>query len=364
MRIAYFDCSSGISGDMVLAAFIDAGLSVSFLKEELKKLKIKNWKLRIKNVTKKNLPAKQVIIESKKIFSSSEEMVTTLHKSSLSNRIKNKSAEILNNLISSERKVHRLQASSSAHLHELASVDTLIDIISSCIALEKFELEKIYASAVNIGSAAPVTLQILHNLPVYKDVTNEELTTPTGAAILASLVSNFGEMPLMKIEKAGFGAGEKEIVNKPNLLRLFIGETIEIYEKDKVILLETNIDDMNPQLYPYVTEKLFKTGAYDVWLTPIQMKKGRPGIVLSCILPVDKKNDVVDLIFRETTSLGVRITPWERIKLPRRISKNSSGLTCKIAQGAGFTKKKIEYEEAKKIAQKKNIPLKEFYRGG
>lgn len=370
MRIAYFDCSSGVSGDMILSAFIDAGLPVSCLKRELKKLKIsirggsafggKNWELKIKNVERKKLPAKQVIINGEVKFSSPEEMTRIIKESRLKKKIKEQALHIFSSLINAERKVHKVSKTSPLHLDELANLDTLIDIVGACVAIERFKLERLYASPINTGSPAPAAIKLLEGLPIYSEGKGEELTTPTGAAILTSLVNEFGKMPLMKVEKAGFGAGVKDISDKPNLLRLLIGKKDEDYEEDQVVLMETNIDDMNPQVYPYVMEKLFKNGAFDVWLTPVQMKKGRPGIILSCLLPDKKKKDISDLIFRETTTLGVRFIPWERIKLPRHIEKESTDLTYKVAEGKNFLKKKIEYKQAEKLSRKKDIPLKKI----
>lgn len=390
MKIAYFNCSSGISGDMILGAFIDAGLPVSYLQKELKKLKIsarggsafggKNLNLHAKKVERGGLPGRLIDIKGKKVFSSTEEMVKVLKESKLAEEIKNKSIGILKNLIKAELKVHQAKSKSQIHLDQLASADTLVDIVGSCIALRNFEIDEVYASPINLGSPAPATLKLLSNLPVYSSKTNEELATPTGAAIISTVAKNFGSMPLMEIEKSGFGAGSKDLPERPNLLRLIIGNSLTPtshspmprrqvageatlptpYVQDKVLLLETNIDDMNPQIYPYVMEKLFKLGALDVWLTPVQMKKGRPGIVLNCLFSPNKKEEIVNLIFRETTTLGVRFTPWERIKLPRKIKKNSQKLTYKIASGLNFTRKKIEYREAEKIAKEKNIPLKKI----
>ncbi len=388
MRIAYFDCSSGISGDMLLGAFIDTGLSASYLEKELKKLKINRWELKVKNVERKNLPAKQVIIDGEKFFSSPEEMVKVIKKSKLNKRIKGKALDIFSSLTAAERKVHRISKSSALHLHELAHLDTLIDIVGSCIAVDNFQIDKIYASAINIGSAAPVTLELLRGLPVYTQGAGEELTTPTGAAIITAIAEDFFPLPLMKVENYGFGAGSKDLSYQANLLRLMIGETSfsfpnpknsspvpktgssnpdgffgtgqgsEEYEYDRVILLETNIDDMNPQIYPYLTERLFEKGALDVWLTPVQMKKGRPGIVLSCLVNLEKKEEIIDLIFRETTTLGIRLLSWERVKLRREIKKNSSGLTYKIAYGKNFQKEKVEYNQAVKFLRRSTIPFK------
>lgn len=364
MEIAYFDCSSGISGDMILAAFIDAGLSVPHLKRELTKLQIADYRLQIRNVERKHLPAKQVIVEGEKVFSSPEEIVKVVKKSKLNRRIKEKALNIFSSLTVAERKVHKIGRNSVVHLDELANLDTLIDLVGSCIAIENFKLDKVYASPINVGSAAPVAIELLRGLPIYTDNTGEELATPTGAAIISHIAKDFGPMPLMKIEKYGFGAGSKDLFNQPNLLRLSIGKTISSpcstsgYEYEEVLLLDTNIDDMNPQIYPYVMEKLFKKGALDVWLTPVQMKKGRPGIVLSCLIKSEKKEEIIDLLFRETTTLGIRLLPWGRVKLRRKVKKNPSGLVYKVGQGKNFKKGKIEYATAVKFVRKSAVPLK------
>ncbi len=369
MRIAYFDCSSGISGDMTLAAFIDAGLSVPDLKREISKLQITDYRLQIMNVERKHLPAKQVIVKGEKTYSSSEEIVKVVKKSRLKQRIKERALSIFSSLFTAERKVHRIAKNSLVHLDELANLDTLIDVVGNCIAVENFKLDKIYASPVNIGSAAPVAVELLQGLPVYADHSGEELTTPTGAAIISQITESFGSLPIMKIEKYGFGAGSKELADRANLLRLFIGNSLSsvcnsthpgFYAEDEVLLLETNIDDMNPQIYPYVSEKMFKKGALDVWLTPVQMKKGRPGIVLSCLVKSEKKEEIIDLLFRETTTLGIRLLPSRRVKLSRKVKRTSSGIVYKIAEGKNIRKEKVEYAPAAKIAEKSNFPLKDI----
>lgn len=349
---------------MILAAFIDAGLPLSFLQKELRKLKIKNWDLKVKNVEKKNLPAKQVIVQGEKKFPSREEMIKIVKESGLKKKIKKQVLDILSALIDAEKKVHKINKNFTVHLHELANLDTLIDIVGGCIAIEKFGLDKIYASPINVGSLAPVAVELLKGLPIYATGSGEELTTPTGAAIISHIAKDFGPMPIMKIKKYGFGAGSKDLVNQPNLLRLTIGETIPSpcstagYEYEEVLLLETNIDDMNPQIYPYVMEKLIKNGALDVWLTPVQMKKGRPGIVLSCLVDSIKKEKIIDLLFRETTTLGIRLLPWERVKLRRKVKRNPSGLVYKVGEGKNFKKEKVEYDTAVKFVKRSAIPLK------
>ncbi|MBC7189026.1 nickel pincer cofactor biosynthesis protein LarC, partial [Candidatus Aerophobetes bacterium] len=272
-------------------------------------------------------------------------------------------------------KVHQ-ESIENLHFHELGSLDTLIDVVCSVAGIDALKVEKIYASAVNLGGGtvntshgilpvpAPATLEILRNVPVYSSTSSSELTTPTGAAILKVFSSGYGNIPLMRVEKVGYGAGEKEL-SFPNVLRILIGEMESSLEEDEVSVIETNIDDMNPQFYGYVAELLFEKGALDVFLTPVYMKKNRPGVVLTVICEKKDEARFLEMIFRETTTLGVRVYHAKRRKLKRetRIIKTSLG---EVKVKLGILNGKIvnfspEYEDCKKIASSRSLPLKEVY---
>ena len=332
--ICYFDCFSGISGDMILGALIDAGLSLQKLKKALFCLPVKGYKLRVKKVKRAGLLATKVEVEitqnkehppknrrasrtkntDLKKFKNIEEIIK---KSSLSKDIKQKGLEIFKRLFEAEAKVHGGKLD-TIHLHELGAVDCIVDIFGTLIGLDLLGVKQVYSSPVNLGSGmigmtvasgdppgrehgilpvpAPATAELMKNVPVYSSDISFELTTPTGAVLVTSLTDNFGSMPDMQVSKIGMGAGNKEIKNKPNVLRIFIGHPVPSSSgqapqpfgagqgvDDSITVIETNIDDMNPQIYEYVMEKLFKAGALDVFLTQVIMKKGRPGIKLTVL---------------------------------------------------------------------------------
>ncbi|HDN84140.1 MAG TPA: nickel pincer cofactor biosynthesis protein LarC [Candidatus Aerophobetes bacterium] len=294
----------------------------------------------------------------------------------MSQKLKEKSKSIFLTLAKAEAYIHQ-EDINSVHLHELGSIDTLIDIVGSVVGLDKMGIEEVYSSEINVGEGfvktahgylpvpAPATAHILKGVPVYSSGVKAELTTPTGAAILTGFSSGYGSLPLMKLEVIGYGAGEKDLPS-PNLLRVLIGEkSIQSEQEDWVSVLETNIDDMNPEFYDYLIDFLLKKGALDVFLTPIQMKKSRPGMLLSVICYEKKQKEIIDTIFSETSTFGIRISRLRREKLKREI-KNLKTSLGNIRVKLGILDGKIvsvspEYEDCKKIALERKIPLKRVY---
>ncbi len=269
MRIAYFDCFSGASGDMILGSLIDAGLSPYLLRGVLKRLEIHDIRLRVKKVLKSGISATQVIVESRKEERSHrylKELLRIIEKSSLETHTKKKSKEIFERIALAEAKIHQ-KPIDDVHFHELGGLDSVVDIVGSVWGLEQLEIEQIYVSKINVGTGfvrcehgllpvpAPATLYLMEGKPIYSSGVERELLTPTGAAILTSLGLEFGPMPFMKVEKIGYGAGRDEL-SHPNVLRLIIGTSVSNSEREKVLVIETNIDDMNPQFYDFVMEGL------------------------------------------------------------------------------------------------------------
>jgi uncharacterized protein (TIGR00299 family) protein len=380
LKIAYFDCSSGISGDMCLGALVDAGVPPKKLERELKQLRIKGYKLLSKKVKRAGFRATKVDViaggkrareQDSKRWKNVERIIKA---SSLSESVKQKGLRIFKRLFEAEAKVHG-ERFDKAHLHELGAVDCIVDIMGTLICLELLGIDKIYASPVNLGSGfiktehgilpvpAPATAEILREIPVYSDGTPIELTTPTGAVILKELSSGFGDMPDMVIGKIGIGAGNKDFKERANVLRVFIGQdkhrtqTID----NKVTVIETTIDDMNSQIYEYAMERLFKAGALDVYLTQLIMKKGRPGIKLTVLGRSKDKDKLIKIIFEETTTIGVRFYEAGRQTLEREIKEINSALgkvRVKISKlGSDIIKTTPEYEDCKKLAKKLNVPL-------
>ena len=363
MKIAYFNCSSGISGDMILASLIDAGLSYRQLEEKLKNaLKISNWRLSVSACERHHMPAKLLKVQGDIHFNSPQHMKNIIKRAAFPATAKKRMLSVLDTLVVAESEVHNV-AVNKVHFHELNSIDTLIDISGACLALEMLGIEKVHASPVNVGRPAPATLKIItgSQTPVYSTIPGMELATPTGMAIITTMATSFGDMPCLQPEKAGFGAGEKLLTEAPNLLNVIIGTTRQEpagYDMDEAVLLETNIDDMDPRLYPYVTEKLFTAAAKDVWLTQVLMKKGRPGIILSVLCAAQREKELVDIIFKETTTLGIR-----RSLHPRYILKREKKNDEKIALlPHGKTRKKSEFENTRQKALKSSTPLRAILR--
>jgi len=377
MRIAYFDCFSGISGDMILGALLDLGWPVEELEKELAKLNLTGYKIEVKKVQKESITATQIKIETKGVEKNRRlsHILSIIETSRLEKEIKEISKNIFTKLARAEAKIHR-KSPQEIHFHELGGLDTIIDIVGAVAGVKHLGIEKIYASSLPLGRGfvkcahgtlplpAPATLELLKKVPVYGGNIEAELVTPTGAAIITNLAKNFGEMPPMRIESIGYGAGQRDL-SIPNLLRVSVGVMKNAYQEDVVSLIETNIDDMNPEFYEHIINRLFKEGALDVFLTPIQMKKTRPATMLSVMASQEKMEKILEVIFEETTTLGVRISKVKRKKLMREsrsVETKYGKIEVKIAKLNGVIKNIApSYEDCQKIALRLNIPLKEVY---
>jgi len=384
MKIAYFDCFSGISGDMTVGALLDAGLEIETLEKELNKLGLSGYQLEVNKVVKKGISATQfkVKIKEEGVERRFKDILDILEKSKLDEEIKKETEKIFFNIAQAESKIHRKDID-KIHFHEIGGLDSIIDITSAVIGIKTLEIEEIYSSTLPVGRGfvkcahgvipvpAPATLELLKNIPIYSGGIESEMITPTGAGIIGTLAKSFGERPLMKIERIGYGAGEKEFTI-PNLLRVSIGEKIlkvenlkDGYVSDEAILIETNIDDMNPEFYDYIMDQLFSQGALDVFLTPVQMKKNRPAHMLSIIVYEQNLKEILEVLFSESTTLGIRIREIKRLRLAQQnfIAETKYG---KIKVKVGMFKGEIkniapEYEDCKKMAKQHKVPLKEVY---
>jgi len=378
MKIAYFDCFSGASGDMILGALIDAGLSVRRLREELKKLRLPTIRLNVKRVLKGGLSATQVVVEGRserKHHRSLKEMLRIIDQSDLALEVKEKSREIFHRIASVEAKIHQKPAD-EIHFHEIGGLDSIVDIVGTVWGLKQMGVDEVHVSRVNVGTGfvrcehgilpvpAPATLALMKGKPVYSSGVERELLTPTGAALLTSLGSQFGEMPAMKVEGIGYGAGRDDLPH-PNLLRLIIGSSTVTTGKERVTVIETNIDDMNPQFYEYVMEKLLEIGVLDVFVTPILMKKNRPATLLSVISSPEKLPSVIAFLLKETTTLGLRWHEEERSRTDREmvlLQTRYGKIRFKIARWEGkVVNLSPEYEDCKRLALQKHIALKDVF---
>ncbi|HZK40963.1 MAG TPA: nickel pincer cofactor biosynthesis protein LarC [Atribacterota bacterium] len=384
MKIAYFDCFSGISGDMTVGALLDAGLKIDTLEKELKKLGLSGYQLEVNKVVKKGISATQfkVKIKEEGVERRFKDILDILEKSKLDEEVKKETEKIFFNIAQAESKIHRKDID-KIHFHEIGGLDSIIDITSAVIGIKTLGIEEIHSSALPVGKGfvkcahgvipvpAPATLELLKNIPIYSGGIEGEMITPTGAGIISTLAKSFGERPSMKIEMTGYGAGEKEFTI-PNLLRVSIGEKIlkdenlkDGYLSDEAVLIESNIDDMNPEFYDHIMEKLFSQGALDVFLTPIQMKKNRPAHMLSIIVYEQNLKEILEVLFSESTTLGVRIREVKRLRLVQQnfiIATKYGKIKVKVGMFKGKIKNIApEYEDCKKMAQQYKVPLKEVY---
>ena len=374
MKIAYFDCCAGISGDMVLGALVDSGLDVSILRRELAKLHLGDYSISASKDERHHITGTNIKVRFKESghHRTFKEIKNIINKSRLTTKVKVLSTSIFENLAKAEAKVHGCRVD-DVHFHEVGAIDSIVDIVGTAIGIEKLGIGQVYASPLPLGSGwvktshgrmpvpAPATLELLKGVPVASSLTASELTTPTGAAIIKTLSLSFGNMPHMEIEGTGYGIGDRSFKEIPNILRLIIGKRTG--NTERLIIVETNMDDMNPQIYEYLMSRLFKNGALDVFLMPIQMKKGRPAILLKVLCPENKKGNIIDTIFEETTTIGVRTYEVERHCLERRIENVSTPygkVRVKVAERNGKVLNiQPEYEDCKEIAEKKKLPLKE-----
>lgn len=380
MKTLYFDCFSGISGNMIIGALVDAGVPLDNLRNELNKLSLGGYELSCEPVQKRGIQATYfnvILPEAKNIpFRHYKDIVTLLKQSSLNSAVKELAQKIFKRLAEAESKIHNCPLE-EVHFHEIGAIDTIIDIVGVSYGINYLGIEQFFASPVHVGSGiidcahgqmpipAPATAELLKESVFYSTEIKGELVTPTGAAILTTLTNHFGPLPSFKCEKVSYGAGTWEL-KIPNVLRIYIGETIDISrETDYATIIETNIDDMNPEFYSYIMEKLFEAGAVDVYLTPIYMKKNRPGSLLTIISTLPDQKPLLDILFAETTTLGIRMYTTQRLKQVKTFQTVDTPYGP-VKVKLGFVGNKLlnfapEFEDCRKLAEKTNIPLKEIY---
>jgi uncharacterized protein (TIGR00299 family) protein len=379
--LAYFDCFCGISGDMVLGAFIDIGVPLNWLKDSLEKLPLKDFDLSVESIFRSGIKAQSVHVLTKNSSKSRHysEIKNLIKNSPLSQNVNKKSLEIFERLATAEAEIHG-QLKEKIHFHELGGIDAIVDIVGTALCLEYLGIKKVVSSRIPLGNGfvscqhgtlpvpAPATLSILRGVPVYGTEIPRELVTPTGAAIIASIADSFEQIPDMIVEKTGYGAGKRDLKTIPNLLRIIIGTPanhISDYQKDRISVVETCIDDMNPEFFGFLMDRLFEEEAIDVYLIPVFMKKNRPGTMIQVLCMENRKKSIINRILSETTSLGVRYYDVQRFKLIREnitIKTTYGDVQIKrIKNPNGSARLVPEYEVCKKIALEKDISLKTVY---
>ncbi len=379
MKVAYFDCIAGVSGDMILGALLDAGLPEATLRECLAALRLDGFELRVQRVRKHAFSATKVDVlvaddVPERHLADIERLV---RQGDLPPAIEEKALGILGRLAQVEADIHGTTPD-EVHLHELGGVDTIVDVVGALSGLDALGIERLYASPLPLGRGftrsahgriplpAPATVALLKDVPVVGSELEVELVTPTGAVLLASLVAAFGPMPAMTLRAVGYGAGTRDLPI-PNVLRLLVGEQSPPGEAvtETLAVLETNVDDLNPEIYDYVMARLFEAGALDVFLSPIQMKKNRPATLLRVICRPDDAQTLTAILFAETSTLGVRQQTVARYALPRAMHSVETPygpVRVKVARWAGGRKASPEYEDCRRLAELHGVPLRQVYR--
>jgi uncharacterized protein (TIGR00299 family) protein len=382
MKIAYFNCFSGISGDMCLGALVDLGLPLADLSQALEGLRLVGFSLKSRRVKRAGLSATKVDVlvqDGMDRPMTFQDIRRLLQAARLPAVVREDSLRVFEKLARAEAAAHRTSLA-KVHFHELGIIDSLVDVVGTIVGCQLLGIEGIYSSAINVGSGtiesnhgrlpvpAPATAHLLTGLPIYSAGPERELTTPTGAALMATLSRGAGAMPAMTMNAVGSGAGSFNPSDWPNVLRVFLGETSNAAESDRIMVLETNLDDMNPQAYELLMDRLLAQGALDVTLTPVIMKRSRPGIVLTVLADTVKVESILRVMFAETTTLGVRIQEMSRRLLAREIIELSTKfgpVRIKVAKGsgrAGRLKARPEYRDCKRLAEETGLPLQTIMR--
>jgi len=388
MKLAYFDCFSGISGDMTLGALVDAGCAVEYLRAELSGLQVPGWELTAEKVWKNGMAATyvKVVTEDQSNHRSLSAILEILEKSKLAPGVRERAGAIFRKLGEAEARVHDVPLE-KIHFHEVGAVDAIVDIVGACVGFHALGIERFACSPLNVGGGtakmahgvlpvpAPATANLLQGKPTYSNGVQKELVTPTGAAIVATLCDAFGPQPAMTVSAIGYGAGTADLEGQPNVVRIMVGDEVAVGKEngaqpglavplgfdEEIAVVEANLDDMNPQIYGYFLEKALRAGALDVYTTPVQMKKNRPGTLLTVLCKPADTNALMSLIFAETTTFGVRSYRAQRRVLPREwvsVGTEFGEVRIKVSRVNGqILQVAPEFEDCRKLAVEKNVPL-------
>ena len=379
MKIAYLDCFSGVSGDMFVGSLLDAGLPFEELKKALSGLNLKGYTLAATKEERNNIFGTRFHVsltekhQKARHLKDIKEIITS---GDIPLAVVEKCISIFEKLATIEGKIHHISPD-EIHFHEVGAVDSIIDIVGSVVGMHLLGIEKLFVSRMPVGKGiitsahgkiplpSPATIALLEGVPIYDSGQEVEMITPTGAALITSLCSSFGPMPSMTVDRVGYGVGSRSLADRPNLLRILIGNDVDKQRSETVVVLESNLDDMNPELLGYLMERLFDAGAKDVAFSHIQMKKNRPGIQLQVIARPEDKDRLSNIIFKESTTLGVRFTYSQRSVLTREelMVESPWGKVSvkKVVSYDGKTTLLPEYEECRRIAKTNNLALRDVY---
>jgi len=382
VKVAYFDCIAGISGDMALGALVDAGADFDAVKQGLAALPIERFSIDLEEVETHGLRARRVSVHtpSSAVIRTYSSIRALLDQAKLPPEAQHLAHRIFRRLAEAEAMVHGKEVD-LVTFHEVGALDSIVDIVGTALALSFLQVDRIFASPVPTGFGmaksehgampipAPAVVELLRGAPMYSLGVSVELTTPTGAAILAATVEGFGELPMLRIDSVGYGAGTHRL-DFPNVLRVLVGEEepttgVKAPGATTDVVLETNIDDLNPELYEYVLERLFAAGAQDAWLAPIVMKKGRPAVTVSVLSSAERERAIKQVLFTETGTIGVRTTPVQKQALERdavKVETRHGAVAVKIGylEGRPVTVAP-EYEDCARVAREAGVPAREVY---
>ncbi|MBC7898572.1 MAG: nickel pincer cofactor biosynthesis protein LarC [Saprospiraceae bacterium] len=385
MRTLYFDCFAGASGNMILGALSAIGMDETEFRRQIGLLGISNYEIEFTKVDRSGISSihADISVPSEQVHRHLADIEKIINDSALSDKVKQNSTAIFKRLAEAEAKVHGIDLE-AVHFHEVGAMDAIIDVVGACIGFDMLGIEKFVCSKIHVGSGfvnmvhgkfpvpPPAVTELLRDILIYSTEIDGELITPTGAAIISTVCDSYGQIPEMSVKQSGYGAGTRTYEKFPNVLRLMIGETkgsfgIEVNTDPKpkteaLTLLETNIDDLSPQILGFVMERAFELGALDCWFTSIQMKKNRPATMLSILCTSEKRKIFTELIYSETTTLGIRVRPVERESLEREVIEvitEYGPVDVKIARiGAKIVNAMPEYEQVKKIAKENGVSFR------
>ncbi|MBE9574754.1 MAG: nickel pincer cofactor biosynthesis protein LarC [Proteobacteria bacterium] len=379
MKIAYLDCFSGISGDMFVGSLLDAGLPFEKLEKILTGLKISGYKISATKEGRNNIFGTRFLVslqEEDQKVRHLDDIKEILKDSDLPLPVIEGSIQVFEKLAIIEGEIHHISPN-EVHFHEVGAFDSIVDIVATVAGINLLGIEKLFASRIPVGTGmiasahgkipvpSPATIALLRSIPIYHSGQDVEMVTPTGAVLITSLCSSFGPMPQMIVDSIGYGVGSRTLVDRPNLLRILIGSDIDKDRSETVVVLESNLDDMNPELLGYLMDSLFDAGAKDVSFSPIQMKKNRPGTQLQVIGQPEDRERLTAIIFRESTTLGIRYRFSQRAVLKREglvvDSPWGKMSLTKVINQDGRTVLMPEYEECRRVAQENNLALRDVY---
>ena len=377
MKVLYLDCFAGASGDMILGALVGAGLEPRLLTEQLALLNVSGYEVEFSVADRSGISATRAHVRTAQEHAHRHlaDILKIIDESLLSANVKERAARIFKRLAEAEARVHN-QSINSVHFHEVGALDAILDVVGACIGFEALGVERFVSSALHVGSGwvemahgrfpvpPPAVAELLKGVPIYSSDIVGELVTPTGAAIISTVCEEYGGLPQMRIESTGYGAGAREYERFPNVLRVMLGETeaSDGNVEERLLMIETNIDDMTPQLFGYLMERAFERGALDCYFTPVQMKKNRPGVLVSVLCRAKDSNAMCELLLKETTTLGVRISEVARRTLKREcqtVLTPYGSIDVKVASVNGGIKYMPEYEQCREAAQRAGVTLRQ-----